>query len=146
MCAVLLALVGGASILTSCVGPARTSSDYKLKARASAKSALSAVSTAELAAKLVREKKTFSTYVTVVLDSAEGDVSSVESTFSSIQPPHQDLDDLRDRVNKTMSDATDAISSMRIAARRHAWDDLLDAARDLPRIARELQRESEIPA
>ena len=117
-----------------------------LKARSSAKSGLSAVSTAQLAAKLVREKKTFATYVNVVLDSAESDITSVESTFSSIQPPHEDLDALRDRVDNTLTDAGDAISSMRIAARRHAWDDLQHAAQDLPRLARELQRQSEAPA
>ena len=76
----------------------------------------------------MREKKTFATYVNVVLDSAESDITSVESTFSSIQPPHEDLDALRDRVDNTLTDAGDAISSMRIAARRHAWDDLQHAA------------------
>jgi hypothetical protein len=139
-------VAGVASMLVGCVGPARTATDYKLKARSSAKSALSAVETAQLAAKLVRENKTFATSVNVVLDSAERDASSVESTFSSIQPPHEDLDELRDNVDTTLTDAGDTISSMRIAARRHAWDNLLHAARNLPRIARELQRESEAPA
>lgn len=113
--------------LTACVGPARTASDYRLKARNSAKSALSAVATSELVAKLVRNNDAFATYESVTLDSAERDATSIESTFASIQPPDTASDHLRDELNSVLNDTSDAISSMRIAARRHEWSALLKA-------------------
>jgi hypothetical protein len=125
-------LVVAVAFVASCTGPARTAGDFRLKARNSAAQASSALSTAQLAADLVRERKTFSNYVAVVLDSAETDVSSVQDTFASIQPPDRSQDALRARLGSLLSDATDSIASMRIDARRHAWSDLLDAARSLP--------------
>jgi hypothetical protein len=138
------AIVG--ALLTGCVGPARTERDYRLKARSSARAAGSAVESATLAAVLVRERKTFSNYVVVVLDSAERDASSVQSTFASIQPPAQEQDALRDRMDTLLSDAVDAISAMRIAARRHAWSELLRASVALPKLTRELRAYQELRA
>jgi len=139
------ALVLGLCI-AGCVGPARTPTDYRLKARNSAKAALSAVATSELAARLVREKAAFSGYVAVVLDSAERDVTSVESTFSSIQSPSAASDQLRDRVGQVLNDAVDTISAMRIAARRDEWRDLLRAADELPKLSDKLQKLTELSA
>jgi hypothetical protein len=127
------------SVLSACVGPARTARDYRLKARSSARAASSALQTADLAAMLVRQGKTFSNYVAVLFDSAERDSSSVQSTFASIQPPSRAQDVLRDRLGKLLSDADDAISAMRIAARRHEWSGVLDAAAGLAHLEDELQ-------
>jgi hypothetical protein len=138
---VLLAVVA-----SSCAGSARTPTAYRLKARSSAKAALSAVESATLAARLVREKRAFSTYVSVVLDSAERDATATESTFASIQSPSTPSDKLRDQVDQVLNDAADAISKMRIAARRDEWSDLLQAAQSLPKLADQLQRYSELPA
>jgi hypothetical protein len=140
-CVVLLAVVA-----SSCAGSARTPTAYRLKARSSAKAALSAVESATLAARLVREQRAFSTYVSVVLDSAERDATATESTFASIQSPSTPSDKLRDQVDQVLNDAADAISKMRIAARRDEWSDLLQAAQSLPKVADQLQRYSELPA
>lgn len=142
----VVALALSAFDLTGCVGPARTPSSYRLKARGSAKAALSAVATANLAARLVRDKGAFSTYVSVVLDSSERDVTSTQSTFASIQPPDRASDVLRSQLGGVLSDAADSISAMRIAARRHEWNDLLAAAQELPQLTAELQRYAELPA
>jgi hypothetical protein len=132
--------------LGSCVGPARSASSYRLKARGSAKTALSAVSTASLAAQIVRDKGAFATYVSVVLDSAERDVTSTESTFASIQPPDRESDSLRTELDQVLNDAGDAVSSMRIAARRRDWNAMLAAAVPLPKLTDELERYAELPA
>jgi len=134
------------TLVAGCVGPVHTSSDYRLKARNSAKAALSAVQTSGLAARLVEDGDTFPTYVSVVLDSAERDVTATESTFGSLQSPDVSSDRLRDDVDGVLDDAARTISSMRIAARRGEWRRLLAAARALPGLAAELQRLSELPA
>jgi hypothetical protein len=128
------------------VGPARTAQDYRLKARSSARAASSALESARLAAVLVRDGKTFSNYVVVVLDSAERDASSVQSTFASIQPPNSALDGLRSRLGSVLNDVEDAIASMRIDARRHAWHSLVASAAALPRLARDLRPYQEMRA
>jgi hypothetical protein len=133
-------------VLSGCAGSARTSTSYRLKARNSAKAVLSAVESAALAARLVHEKRAFSTYISVVLDSAERDATATESTFASIQSPNVASDKLRDQVDQTLNDASDAISKMRIAARRDEWSALLQAAQSLPKLTDELQQYSEIPA
>jgi hypothetical protein len=107
---------------------------------------LSAVETAALTAVLVRDGKAFSNYVAVVLDSAERDASSVQSTFSSIQPPDRAQDDLRDRLGARLGDADDSIMKMLIAARRHDWPAVLAAANDLPKLARDLKKYAALPA
>jgi hypothetical protein len=140
-CAVLLAVE-----IAGCAGPARTATDYRLKARNSAKAALSAVETSTLAARLVREGRTFSPYVSVVLDSAERDVTAVESTFASIQPPGPSSDQLREQLDTVLNDAADTISSMRIASRRDERRNLLAAAERLPKLSSDLQGYSELPA
>jgi signal transduction histidine kinase len=140
-CMILLTVV-----TTNCAGSARTPTAYRLKARSSAKAALSAVETATLAARLVHERRTFSTYVSVVLDSAERDATATESTFASIQSPSRASDRLRNQISRALNDASDAISKMRIAARREEWPELLDVAQSLPKLADQLQRYSELPA
>jgi hypothetical protein len=140
-CVVILAVeIGG------CAGSARKATDYRGKARNSAKAALSAVETSSLAARLVRERRAFSTYVSVVLDSAERDVTAVESTFASIQSPGASSDQLREALGNVLNDAADTISSMRIASRRDERHDLLAAAAKLPKLSSALQRYSELPA
>jgi hypothetical protein len=139
------ALIVMMTLAAGCVGPARTSSDYRLKTRNSAKVALSAVETSRLAARLVREKRAFATYVSVVLDGAERDVTSVRSTYESIQPPSEGSVRLREKFDDVLSDAVSTISSMRIAARGREWNDLLTSARDLPHLSGELQKYAELP-
>jgi hypothetical protein len=132
--------------LTACVGPARTPSDYRLKARHSAQEANSAVATSRMAAQLVRDRAAFAAYVAVVLDSAETDASSVASTFASIQPPDLAADRLRSDLSSVLNDVVDTISGMRIAARRHDWATLLVRSRSLGSLARALQPFEELSA
>jgi hypothetical protein len=135
-----------AALLTACAGSARTPTAYRLKARSSAKAALSAVESATLAARLVHDRGAFSTYISVVLDSAERDATATESTFASIQSPSKPSDALRSDVDDLLNNAVDVISKMRIAARRDEWSDLLQAALSLPKLTSELQHYSELPA
>ncbi|HTK15548.1 MAG TPA: hypothetical protein VL769_04075 [Acidimicrobiia bacterium] len=127
-------------LLAACTGPARTSRDYRLKARHSAKAASSAVATSQLVARLVRDRAAFSNYVAVVLDSAERDATSVEATFSSIQSPNRASDHLRGALDSVLNDVVSTISSMRIAARRHDWSILTRESERLPQLEHSLRR------
>ena len=132
--------------LGSCAGPVRTPADYRLKARHSAQEAQSAVATSRMAAQLVKDRGAFSAYIAVVLNNAEDDASSVESTFGSLQPPDRSSDRLRSELSPVLNDVVDTISGMRIAARRHEWSLLLVRSRQLPGLGRSLRRFEDLPA
>ena len=142
----IAALVVIAAASTACVGPVRTASDFRLKARHSAQDASSAVATSQMAARLVRDRAAFANYVAVVLNSAETDASSVASTFASLQPPDRHSDRLRSALSTVLNDVVDTISGMRIAARRHDWSTLLVRSRGLTSLATALHRFEELPA
>jgi hypothetical protein len=133
-------------LLAACAGPARTPDDYRLKARHSAQEAQSAVATSRMAARLVAERGAFSPYVAVVLNNAETDATSVESTFGSVQPPDRASDRLRAELSPVLNDVVDTISGMRIAARRHEWASLLARSRALPELGRSLRHFEDLPA
>jgi hypothetical protein len=140
--AALAALVLGAA----CTGPVRNARDFRLKARHSAQAAASAVSTSSLAARIVQKRAAFATYVAVVLDDAERDATGVESTFTSLQPPDRRSDRLREQLGGVLGDVVDAISAMRIAARRDEWDRVLRIARRLPGLQASLQSFEDLAA
>lgn len=139
------ALVASLS-LCACVGPARTPSAFRLKVRGSAKAAASAVATSEFLADLVRHGRVFAPYASVVLDSADRDISAVQSTFESIQPPDDASDQLRSDFSQVLTNASDAVSSMRIASRRRDWPALLDAAKQLPALTVQFEHYESLPA
>jgi hypothetical protein len=130
----------------ACTGPVRNARDFRLKARHSAQAAASAVATSALAAQIVQERAAFASYVAVVLDDAERDATSVESTFASLQPPDRRSDRLREQLGGVLGDVVDAISGMRIAARRHDWARVLRVARGLPGLQASLQSFEDLPA
>jgi len=125
--------------VASCAGPARTATDYRLKARTTARAALSVVATSEIVATIVRKDNAFPPYVSVSLDDAERDLDGAESTFSSVQPPDQPSDQLRDKVTSALDDASDVVYAMRISARRDSPEELLHAASDLSKVKAELE-------
>jgi hypothetical protein len=74
------------------------------------------------------------------------DATSVESTFGSVQPPDRASDRLRSELTPVLNDVVDAISGMRIAARRHEWASLLARSRALPELGRSLRHFEDLPA
>ena len=111
------ALMAGA-ILSGCVGPARSYGAYEGKAGATADQMVSAVETARLAALVATRHDGFAPYLSVTIAEAEQDADSIQGAFDSIQPPDHRSDALRDQLDRLLSQATDTISSMRIAGRR----------------------------
>ena len=135
----LLALV----VLTGCVSPSRTDRDYELKAGNSAKAVASSVSTALLGVKAAQEHKATGPYLSVLLGRAEEDASSVQSQFDSVQPPSENADAVRSKLDDLLSDAVDTLAELRITVRRGELDQLADVAEPLHKVLEELTTLSE---
>jgi hypothetical protein len=99
-----------------------------------------------MAAQLVKDRGGFSTYIAVVLNSAETDASSIQATFAAIQPPDRASDQLRSELSAVLNDVVDTISGMRIAARRHEWTTLLLRAHPLASLERSLRPFESLPS
>jgi hypothetical protein len=136
------ALVASAllTILASCVGPARTYDDFRLKAKSAAESARSAVGTAQLAVKVARERRGYVPYIVVLVVEAERDASGAQTAFDSVQPPNARADRLRDDADKTLTAATSVLATLRISARRGDLDDFARHAPELDKVAADLDR------
>jgi hypothetical protein len=131
-------------LLAGCVGPARDTPTYESKAGQAAKAALAAVETARVATAQALAGRLTSRYLEVVLSGTENDADSVQSTFDSIQPPHDPAaDTLRQELDGLLSDGTDGLSQLRIQARRGERADLAKTNADLAAVATGLRRFSQ---
>jgi hypothetical protein len=125
--------------LAACVAPARSFGAYEGKAASTARTALSAVSTAMLAARVGSRGDAFLPYVATTLANAETDVRSAAGLFDSIQPPDGSAERLRTRLDAILTSADAEITALRVRAR---WTDVaaLGAATDrLDALARRLR-------
>jgi hypothetical protein len=135
--ALLLAI---AILLSGCVGPATTNSAYSGKAVRTANDALSEVQTARLAVETSLDHNLPRAYLEVLLQEAEDAFSSIQNTFDSIQPPDTSTaDKLRDQLDEVLSDGSDALSQLRIAARRDDTGELRTTSASIKSIADKLR-------
>jgi hypothetical protein len=134
-------VVSLALALTACietVSPARTFDAYEHKAKDTAESVLSSVETARLVAKAAGDGDTFGPYASVLLGDAEKGAGHAQDVFDSVQPPDAHSDRLRDELGKLLEDASDHLSELRIAARRHELERLPELAAPLRKISKQL--------
>ena len=129
---VVLLLVG------ACTGPVRSFEVYESKAGQTAEVVASAVQTAALAVDAAEGGKAYGRYLSQVLVEAEEDAGAAEGTFDAIQPPDRRADELRDRLDELLGEATDTLAELRVAARRGRFADLPELAEPLPKVAEEL--------
>ena len=127
-----------AVVLAACVGPARDFPTYEEKAVETAESARSAVETARLAIRLA-DGRAFPPTITVIVEEAEEDLDATQGTFDSVQPPDARSDRIRDQLDRILSEATDTVSRMRIAARRAQLQGLHAYAGPLEELSNRLQ-------
>ena len=92
----------------------------------------SAVSTALLAVDAANGDRAYGRYLTQVLVEAEEDAGAAQGTFDGIQPPDRHADELRARLDDLLTEATDTLADLRIAARRGRFAELPELARPLP--------------
>jgi hypothetical protein len=76
--------------------------------------------------------------VTQLLVEAEEGPGAAQGTFDGIQPPDRRADELRDQLDELLGQATDALASLRIAARRGELATLPELAAPLPEVAAKL--------
>src|SRR6266536_589735 len=122
--------------LVACVAPARSLRAYEGKAGATAKAALSAVETARLAAEQAGAGRALAPFLSVVVSEAEGEASSVQSQFDSIQPPDPLCDRLRSRLDELLTQAASTLGDLRIAVRRGELNKLPELAGRLAEVGR----------
>jgi len=125
-------------LAAACTGPVRSSQVYESKAGQTAKAVASATQTAALAVDAARGDKAYGRYLTQVLVEAEEDAGSAQGTFDGIQPPDQRADELRSRLDDLLTQATDTLAALRIAARRGRFAELPTLAKSLPKVASQL--------
>lgn len=113
-----VAAIPALALFAACVSPSRTYDDYEHKAANTAEAAVGAVETARAAVEAAGRGNTFSPYLAVIVAEAEKDAGAAQATFDSVQPPDDSADDLREKLDQLLQDATDALSALRVAVRR----------------------------
>jgi len=111
--------------LSGCIGPARTTDDYRRKASTSLQDTGSAVESARLAVDAAARDRATGPYLAVLLGKAEEQATSVQSTFDSVQPPDHGADRLRHEVDGLLGEAVSVLADLRIAARRDDSDAII---------------------
>jgi hypothetical protein len=125
-------------LLGACTGPVRSANVYESKAGETAEAVASAVETAGLAVDAAGEGKAPGRYLTQVLVEAEEDAGSAQGVFDGIQPPDRQADELRDRLDELLTEATGTLADLRIAARRGELAELPELAAPLTKVAGQL--------
>jgi hypothetical protein len=125
-------------LLGACTGPVRSTNVYESKAGATAETVASAVETARLAVQAGSQDQASGRYLAQVLAEAEEDAGAAEGTFDAIQPPDRRADELRDHLDELLSQATDTLAELRIAARRGHTSELAEQAAPLAGLADQL--------
>jgi hypothetical protein len=131
-------VVAAMLLVGACTGPVRSSPVYESKAGQTAAVAASAVQTALLAVDAAKDDKASGRYLSQVLVEAEEDAGSAQGTFDAIQPPDQRADELRASLDDLLTEATDTLTELRIAARRGRFAELPELAAPLPGVAAKL--------
>ena len=137
---VVAALAVGVGGCVRTISPARNYDAYEHKAKDTAESALSAVQTARLGARVGTDGDAFGPYVSVLFSEAEEGASKAHATFDSVQPPDAHSDRLRRQLGVLLTEADDHLANLRIAARRSELDRLSRLAEPLGPLAQKLDR------
>lgn len=141
-----VAVLGLLLVGTACVGPAPTTSSYRGKAGHTAQDALSQLETARLAVETAQRGNMLHASLEVVLSEAEEAYDSIQAAFDSIQPPDStEADGLRDALDEMLSDGSDGLAQLRIAARRGDTAVLDSTTARLGKVAQALQDFSDEP-
>jgi hypothetical protein len=104
-------------LLAACAGPVPDYGAYRHAALNTATAMVSNLASAQLAARLGLQGRSFPAFTDGNVTNAENDADSVNSTFGSRQPPDARADALRQKMLQALSDATSALTDLRIAVR-----------------------------
>lgn len=134
---VLLAIA--LTITASCVSPSRTMTDYRRKAANSAESMISVAESSLLTADLASSRKAPAPFVSLRLSESEEDAEWIVTSFSAVQPPSNEADELRDEVLDTLDDVATITTQARIQAYRGEFDELPVTVAPLEELVNDLE-------
>jgi len=113
-------VLGSCLPLAACAGPVPDDGAYRHAALQTAMAMGSDLASAQLAARLGLRGQSFPAFTDGNVTDAENDAGSVSSTFGSRQPPGSRSDALRQKMMQALSDATSALTDLRVAVRMDA--------------------------
>ena len=131
-----VAVLGSCLLLTACAGPVPDDGAYRHAALLTSSAMVSALASAQLAAQLGLRGSSFPAFTDGNVTNAENDADSVNSTFSSRQPPDARSDALRQKMDQALSDGTSALSDLRVAVR---MEDRAQVEKALAEVGRSLK-------
>lgn len=115
--AALVAVLGSYLLLAACAAPVPDDGAYRHAALQTSMAMVSALASGQLAAQTGLRGNSFSPFTDGNVTDAENDAGSVNSTFSSRQPPDARSDALRQKMLQALSDGTSALTDLRVAVR-----------------------------
>jgi hypothetical protein len=110
-------VLGSCLLLAACAAPVPDDGAYRHAALQTSMAMVSALASGQLAAQTELRGNSFSPFTDGNVTNAENDADSVNSTFSSRQPPDARSDALRQRMLQALSDGTSALTDLRVAVR-----------------------------
>jgi len=132
-----------AAVVSGCVAPALDSGAFQHNAIAALESAVSATRVAATALDARAAERLPLAYADTVVTEAEEALGPIQSSFGTVDPPDRRLDALRSEVAGQLGDAADLLAEARIAVRRQDTSAMRQVARDLRKIADEMERGAE---
>jgi hypothetical protein len=136
-------LLGGcllaSALLTGCVTANPDDQTYKDKAALTLGGALSEVATVQKVLESLHQDKMFRTTAIAQMRASQNSLDSNAGAFTEIHPP-PDLDWLYNRTDTLLSDAQDTTNAATLAIQRRDVDQYPKIAKDLSKLAHELDK------
>jgi hypothetical protein len=112
-----VAALGSCLLLAACAAPVPDDGAYRHAALLTSMAMASDLASGQLAAQLGLRGSSFPALTDGSVTDAEDDADSVNSTFTSRQPPDARSDALRQKMLQALSDGTSALTDLRVAVR-----------------------------
>jgi hypothetical protein len=125
-------------VLTGCAGPTVSESALNSQAERSTQAAVSELRTVSLATKVQLDGDAWWSYTDEIVTASEKTVGTVESTFTSRQPPTRATDRVYDKTSTALAAASDLVTRMRIAVRRHDEPEVSSLRQRIPDLVAQL--------
>jgi hypothetical protein len=133
-------------LLAGCAAPVPDDGAYRHAALQTSMAMVSDLASAQLTARLGLRGQSFTEFTDENVTDAENDADSVNSTFGSRQPPDARSDALRQKMDQALSNATSALTDLRVAVRMgeraqlvHALGEVGKTLRQFNALQQELQ-------
>jgi hypothetical protein len=135
---IALALAIAALLTQGCTAPAFNESQYRSKVANTAESAVSVIETVRLALDDATRHTLPIAPIDVTVSAQEDIIGAVAGTFSSVQPPTEEMDALRTKVLDLLAEAQTKVETARIELRRGDLDEAFSTIEEAAEVSTEL--------